>query len=221
MVATRTDEAGHLVELGEEPESFDSWYAREHPRLFATLLLSTGDVELAAEGVDEAFTRALEKWDQVSVMESPTGWAFRVALNHARRTARRRSIERRIFVKRRRRSPSPLRPVRSGSSSPASRLDNERLSCSATSATYGKPRSPKCSVFPEAPYRAPCPTLTTDSDPPGRRTPERREAPCLNSAAWLNNCWIIPLSLLLQSPNCVVEDSADVNAGFSVDQRRC
>lgn len=100
MVGTRTDEAGQLVELSKEPESFDSWYAREHPRLLATLLLSTGDIELAAEGVDEAFTRALEKWDQVSIMESPTGWAFRVALNHARRTARRRSFEHRIFLRR-------------------------------------------------------------------------------------------------------------------------
>jgi RNA polymerase sigma-70 factor, ECF subfamily len=95
------------VELSEESESFDSWYTREHPRLVASLLLSTGDVELAAEGVDEAFTRALEKWDQVSVMESPTGWAFRVALNHARRMARRRSFEQRIFVRRPKEVPVP------------------------------------------------------------------------------------------------------------------
>jgi RNA polymerase sigma-70 factor (ECF subfamily) len=100
MVATGTDEAGQLAELNDEPESFDSWYAREHPRLIATLLLSTGDVELASEGVDEAFTRALEKWDQVGVMASPTGWAFRVALNHARRTARPRSLEHRMFIRR-------------------------------------------------------------------------------------------------------------------------
>lgn len=99
MVATGTDEAGRLVDRSDEPESFDSWYAREHPRLVATLLLSTGDVELASEGVDEAFTRALEKWDQVGVMASPTGWAFRVALNHARRTARRRSFEQRLFLR--------------------------------------------------------------------------------------------------------------------------
>ena len=107
MVATRTDEAGQPVELSKVPESFDGWYAREHPRLIATLLLSTGDVELAVEGVDEAFTRALEKWNQVSIMESPTGWAFRVALNHARRTARRRSFEHRIFLRRAREVPVP------------------------------------------------------------------------------------------------------------------
>ena len=107
MVAAGTDEAGQLVKLGGEPESFDNWYAREHPRLVATLLLSTGDIELAVDGVDEAFARALEKWDQVSVMESPTGWAFRVALNHARRTARRRAFEQRIFIRRARDVPVP------------------------------------------------------------------------------------------------------------------
>jgi RNA polymerase sigma-70 factor, ECF subfamily len=106
MVARGTDEAGLMVELSEGHESFDSWYAREHPRLIATLLLSTGNMELSADGVDEAFTRALEKWDQVSAMDSPTGWAFRVALNHARRTARRRSIEHRLFI--RRTNPSPV-----------------------------------------------------------------------------------------------------------------
>jgi RNA polymerase sigma-70 factor (ECF subfamily) len=94
------DQAGELVKLSKRPDSFDSWYAREHPRLVATLLLSTGDIELATDGVDEAFTRALEKWNQVSVMESPTGWAFRVALNHARRTARRRAMEHRLFLRR-------------------------------------------------------------------------------------------------------------------------
>jgi RNA polymerase sigma-70 factor (ECF subfamily) len=107
MVATRTDEAGQLVELSKEQESFDSWYAREHPRLIATLLLSTGDIELAAEGVDEAFTRALEKWGQVSLMESPTGWAYRVALNHARRVAQRRSFEHRLLFRRPREAPVP------------------------------------------------------------------------------------------------------------------
>ena len=31
MVGTRTDEAGQLVELSKEPESFDSWYAESIP----------------------------------------------------------------------------------------------------------------------------------------------------------------------------------------------
>jgi len=107
MVATGTDEAGRLVKLSKEPESFERWYAREHARLLATLLLSTGDIELAADGVDEAFARALEKWDRVGMMESPTGWTFRVALNHSRRTARRRRIEHRLSIKRAKDAPIP------------------------------------------------------------------------------------------------------------------
>lgn len=100
MVAIRTNEAVPLVNARGERESFDEWYAREHPRLIASLLLTTGDIELASEGVDEAFTRALEQWDRVRVMDSPTGWAFRVAMNVARRTARRRAFERRLVFRR-------------------------------------------------------------------------------------------------------------------------
>lgn len=95
------------MEASPVPESFDGWYLREHPRLIATLLLSTGDMDLATEGVDEAFTRALERWDRVSAMESPTGWTFRVALNHARRTARRRSFEQRVLMRRAKEVPIP------------------------------------------------------------------------------------------------------------------
>jgi DNA-directed RNA polymerase specialized sigma24 family protein len=80
-------------------ESFDGWYADEHAKLIATLLLTTGDLELATEAVDEAFSRALQRWDRVRAMASPTGWTFRVALNHARRVTRRRSLERRLLFR--------------------------------------------------------------------------------------------------------------------------
>ena len=88
-------------------DSFEDWYAREHPRLIATLLLSTGDIDLATEGVDEAFTRALEKWDRVKAMESPAGWALTVAFNHARRIAKRRTLEHRLLFKRPQQPPIP------------------------------------------------------------------------------------------------------------------
>ena len=78
-------------------EPFESWYAREHPRMVATLLLATGDLDLSTEGVDEACARALARWERVSTMEAPTGWAYSVALNHARRVARRRSLERTLL----------------------------------------------------------------------------------------------------------------------------
>ncbi len=80
-------------------ESFDAWYEREHDRMVATLLLATGDVELAVEGVDEACSRALERWPRIGTMESPSGWVYRVAMNHASRLARRRRVEERVFRK--------------------------------------------------------------------------------------------------------------------------
>jgi RNA polymerase sigma-70 factor (ECF subfamily) len=81
--------------------SFDDWYATEHSRLVNTLVLATGDIHSASESVDEAFARALEHWDRVSSMVSPSGWVYKVALHHARRTARRTSIERRLHLRRR------------------------------------------------------------------------------------------------------------------------
>ena len=92
-------------------EPFDTWYAREHPRPVATLLLTTGDLELATEGVDEAFARAVAGWGRVGAMPSPTGWVFTVALNHCRRSTRRRQMERRLLG---RRATTPVVPPPAG-----------------------------------------------------------------------------------------------------------
>lgn len=80
--------------------SFVDWYAGEHAKLVATMVLATGDLDLATEAADEAFARALQRWDRVGRMESPSGWTFRVAINHARRVARRRSLERNLLLRR-------------------------------------------------------------------------------------------------------------------------
>lgn len=79
--------------------------------MVATLLLATGDIELASDGVDEACARALARWPRVSAMDAPTGWAYRVALNHARRVARRRRLERLVL---RREQPAPNVPTAAG-----------------------------------------------------------------------------------------------------------
>jgi RNA polymerase sigma-70 factor (ECF subfamily) len=90
-------------------DAFEVWYSREHARLVNTLLLATGDIHAAAECVDEAFARALEHWDRVSKMASPSGWTYKVALHHARRVARRSSIERYLHLRHQDRNevPSP------------------------------------------------------------------------------------------------------------------
>jgi DNA-directed RNA polymerase specialized sigma24 family protein len=80
-----------------EAGDFESWYRREYPRVLATLVLVLGHGDLAREAADEAFARALARWPSVSQMASPGGWTYRVALNLARRSARRAALEHRLL----------------------------------------------------------------------------------------------------------------------------
>jgi DNA-directed RNA polymerase specialized sigma24 family protein len=90
---------------------FEEFYGRQHGPLVASLLLVTGDPDLAREGADEAFARALARWSRVGAMASPGGWVYRVALNVIRRRGRRRAIEARLLA---RRPPSPPVPAPAG-----------------------------------------------------------------------------------------------------------
>lgn len=81
----------------DDPTDFEVWYRREHPRLVTLLAASTGDAALGREAADEALARAFERWPRVSQMDSPVGWTYTVALNIARRGARRRALERRLL----------------------------------------------------------------------------------------------------------------------------
>lgn len=80
-------------------DTFEGWYRREHPRLVASLLLVAGDLHLAQDAADEAFARALARWDRVGRMESPNGWTYRVALNVLRRRGRRAARERELLAR--------------------------------------------------------------------------------------------------------------------------
>jgi RNA polymerase sigma-70 factor (ECF subfamily) len=65
--------------------------------VLAVLGALSGDPDLATEATDEAFARAFGQWHRVSVMASPDGWLYRVALNQIRRTKRRQGLER-VFL---------------------------------------------------------------------------------------------------------------------------
>lgn len=87
--------------------SFEDWYRREYRTIVRTLLLVTGNRDVAVEAASEACARALERWERVSVMASPSGWTYVVGLNVARRALRRAKIE--ALVLRRDAVPPPLR----------------------------------------------------------------------------------------------------------------
>ena len=81
--------------------NFEGWYAAEHPRLVASLLLVTGDVELARDAVDEACLRALIRWPRIAQMASPGGYVYRIALHEAWRRRRRTTLERVLLARHR------------------------------------------------------------------------------------------------------------------------
>lgn len=60
-----------------------------HPRLFAALVLATGDRPSAEDLAQETLVRVCERWGQVRHMASPEGWVFTVAMNLARSRWRR------------------------------------------------------------------------------------------------------------------------------------
>jgi len=81
----------------DDDAAFAAWYRNEHPRLLATMAIVTRDLHTAQDVTSEAFARALAAWTRVSVMDSPTGWTYRVALNLTRRRARRAALEERLL----------------------------------------------------------------------------------------------------------------------------
>ncbi len=74
-------------------DDFDAWYAELRPTMAPALAAWCGDASVAADALDEAFTRAYERWDRVRRSGSPAGWVWRTATNVVRRRYRRRSME--------------------------------------------------------------------------------------------------------------------------------
>ena len=72
--------------------NFDDWYVDTYPRVLVAVALTLGrDRERAEDATNEAFVKALERWESVSQMDSPDGWVAKVAINRARRILRRRA----------------------------------------------------------------------------------------------------------------------------------
>jgi DNA-directed RNA polymerase specialized sigma24 family protein len=64
--------------------------------MLGLLTVVAGDAEVARDATAEAFTRALERWDRVAAMVSPSAWTYRVGVNVVRRRARRAAFERHL-----------------------------------------------------------------------------------------------------------------------------
>jgi RNA polymerase sigma-70 factor (ECF subfamily) len=71
--------------------SFDEFYVGTRASVLRQLTAMTTDAELAADVVQEAYSRAWQKWARVSTLDNPTGWvrtvAWRLAVSQHRRAA--------------------------------------------------------------------------------------------------------------------------------------
>lgn len=72
---------------------FEGFYEREAQRVFATVLLLCRDRVVAEDAVQEAFARALERWDRLEGEPWAGGWVTTTAMNVVRRALRRRPSE--------------------------------------------------------------------------------------------------------------------------------
>jgi RNA polymerase sigma factor (sigma-70 family) len=77
------------TEVVEEPRRFEDFFGSEHAGLFGALCLVTGDRHEAEEILQDAFLRLWERWDRVRVLEDPTAYLFRTAMNVFRNRYRR------------------------------------------------------------------------------------------------------------------------------------
>ena len=62
-----------------DPESFDDFYAAGVGRVISQLYAMTGDRAEAEDVVQEAYTRAWQRWDKIARYSDPEGWVRTVA----------------------------------------------------------------------------------------------------------------------------------------------
>ncbi len=82
--------------MTDEPDAVISFCRGMRPRLVGALSLHCGDRAVAEELAQETLVRVWERWARVRKLESPEGWAYRVAMNLATSWLRRRSAEWRV-----------------------------------------------------------------------------------------------------------------------------
>lgn len=78
---------------------FENFYREAKDPCFRALLVTVGSAHEADDLLAEAFTRALARWNEVSVHPRPEAWVVRAALNLHRDHWRRSNRQRRLLVR--------------------------------------------------------------------------------------------------------------------------
>lgn len=68
-----------------DPDDFDAFYAATSRRLVGQVYAVTGDLSEAEDAVQEAYTRAWQRWSSISTYHDPEAWlrtvAYRITVN--------------------------------------------------------------------------------------------------------------------------------------------
>src|SRR3954451_21783390 len=75
------NEAGRAL---DGPADFDETFRRWWAPMVRSLTVASGDAEVAADCVQDAFMRAYARWRRVSRLDDPPGWIRPVAVNRFR-----------------------------------------------------------------------------------------------------------------------------------------
>lgn len=86
-------------DLGAAPLEYDLFFREGYPRLVQLMTVLTRDRHEAEDLAQEAFTRALERWLDVSSMANPEGYVYRIALNLERSRLRRLRALARVMLR--------------------------------------------------------------------------------------------------------------------------
>ncbi|WP_226346804.1 RNA polymerase sigma factor SigM [Agilicoccus flavus] len=88
--AGRTDEDLLADHVGGDPEAFGELFRRHRDRMWAVALRTTGDPELAADAVQDAFVSAFRRAHTFSGRSAVTTWLHRIVVNACLDRIRRR-----------------------------------------------------------------------------------------------------------------------------------
>jgi RNA polymerase sigma factor (sigma-70 family) len=77
-------------------EALERFCREEHQRLVRALDLVTGSLPLAEDLAQETLARVCQQWSRIGQLESPGGYAHRIAMNLAASFFRRRAVQRRV-----------------------------------------------------------------------------------------------------------------------------
>jgi RNA polymerase sigma factor (sigma-70 family) len=87
LTLTMPDSSHEPIELAVDSAGaadLDALFRLHYGRLVRALTLASGDRELAADAVQEAFVKAHLRWKRLQHYDDPVGWIRRVAINRLR-----------------------------------------------------------------------------------------------------------------------------------------